>query len=174
MVAQKKNKHVCNLFRWLTAVFIWRIVFASYLAGKHSKRGDGKLSLCPAEGSIASWETSLICTNVFVSPCRPSPTHPPTQVKRGLFLGRGPEWRQLKKGQQSSGLCVGQCFTLKGSDAGRDRVQPGGQQYLLVAEGLRALDFALPVVLHDHHGRVDFSHRQVCRCWENDKLTCKD
>lgn len=171
MAEKKKNKHVCNLFRWLTADFIWWIVFASYLAGKHSKRGDGKLSLCPAEGSIASWEASLICRNVFVSPCRPPP---PLPGKTRALSWKRTRVAATQTGQQSSGLCVGQCFTLKGSDAGRDWVQPGGQQYLLVTEGLRALDFALPVVLHDHHGRVDFSHRQVCRCWENDKLTCKD
>lgn len=46
-------------------------------------------------------------------------------------------------------------------------------QYLLVTKGLGALDFALPVVLHDHHGGIDFSHCEVCRCWESDKLTCK-
>lgn len=38
------------------------------------------------------------------------------------------------------------------------------QQYLVITESLRALDLALPVVLHDHHGSVDFPHCQVCRC----------
>lgn len=45
--------------------------------------------------------------------------------------------------------------------------------YLLVTKGLWALDLALTVILHNHHGRVDFSHCEVCRCWESDKLTCK-
>lgn len=50
---------------------------------------------------------------------------------------------------------------------------PSRLQYLLVTKGLWALDLALPVVLHNHHGGVDFSHCEVCRCWESDKLTCK-
>lgn len=37
-------------------------------------------------------------------------------------------------------------------------------QYLLLSESLSPFGFALPVILHDHHGGVDFPHRQVCRC----------
>jgi len=39
-------------------------------------------------------------------------------------------------------------------------------------ESLCPFGFTLPIVLHDHHGSVDFSHCQVCRCWEMDKLPC--
>lgn len=64
-------------------------------------------------------------------------------------------------------------LTLKGSDAGRAALFSLRQQYLLITKSLRALDLALPVVLHDHHGSIDFPHCQVCCCWENDKLPCK-
>lgn len=50
-------------------------------------------------------------------------------------------------------------LTLKVSGAGGVL-----RQYLLVPESLRAFDLALPVVLHDHHGGVDFPHCQVCGC----------
>lgn len=45
--------------------------------------------------------------------------------------------------------------------------------YLFLSQGLQLFRLALPVVFHDHHGGVDFAHRQVCGCWENDKLPCK-
>lgn len=45
--------------------------------------------------------------------------------------------------------------------------------YLFLSQGLQLFRLALPVVFHDHHGGVDFAHRQVCGCWENDKLPWK-
>lgn len=45
--------------------------------------------------------------------------------------------------------------------------------YLFLPQCLQLFRLALPVVFHDHHGGVDFAHRQVCGCWENDKLPCK-
>lgn len=45
--------------------------------------------------------------------------------------------------------------------------------YLFLLQGLQLFRLALPVVFHDHHGGVDFAHRQVCGCWKNDKLPCK-
>lgn len=36
--------------------------------------------------------------------------------------------------------------------------------YLFLSQGLQLFRFALPVVFHDHHGGVDFAHRQVCGC----------
>lgn len=45
--------------------------------------------------------------------------------------------------------------------------------YLFLSQGLQLFRLALPVVFHDHHGGVDFAHRQVCGCWKNDKLPCK-
>lgn len=50
---------------------------------------------------------------------------------------------------------------------------PFRRQYLIITRSQWALDLALPVVLHDHHGGIDFPHCQVCCCWENDKLPCK-
>lgn len=48
-----------------------------------------------------------------------------------------------------------------------------GGVYLFLLQGLLLFHLALPVVFHDHHGGVDFAHRQVCGCWKNDKLPCK-
>lgn len=36
--------------------------------------------------------------------------------------------------------------------------------YLFLSQCLQLFRLALPVVLHDHHGGVDFAHRQVCGC----------
>lgn len=36
--------------------------------------------------------------------------------------------------------------------------------YLFLSQGLQLFRLALPVVFHDHHGGVDFAHRQVCGC----------
>lgn len=36
--------------------------------------------------------------------------------------------------------------------------------YLFLSQGLQLFRLALPVVFHDHHGSVDFAHRQVCGC----------
>lgn len=66
---------------------------------------------------------------------------------------------------QPGNLCGQSAFDFKGSDAGRaERHSPWRQQYLLITKGLRALDLALAVVLHDHHSCVDFPHCQVCGC----------
>lgn len=37
-------------------------------------------------------------------------------------------------------------------------------RYLFLSQGLQLFGLALPVVFHDHHGGVDFAHRQVCGC----------
>ncbi len=39
-----------------------------------------------------------------------------------------------------------------------------GEVYLFLSQGLQLFRLALPVVFHDHHGGVDFAHRQVCGC----------
>lgn len=87
---------------------------------------------------------------------------------------------------------------FKGPMAGKGGIKKGGQEeeeeevkregviwsfrvreylwngvYLFISQGLQLFRLALPVVFHDHHGGVDFAHRQVCGCWENDKLPCK-
>lgn len=40
----------------------------------------------------------------------------------------------------------------------------GWMVYLFLSKGLQLFRLALPVVFHDHHGGVDFAHRQVCGC----------
>lgn len=98
---ETKQLHLCNLFHWLTAVLI--LVSCVYVisSSKDCMRGYEQFSLCPADGSIASWEASLLWETFLVSPCR-SFNH--SQVKWGLFLGWGPDWQKLgeKKKEASS------------------------------------------------------------------------
>lgn len=92
---------------------------------------------------------------------------------KSIFGRRQAKFSPRASGGERTNRGLGKKIRVKRKSFGREWDFSGIGVYLFLSQGLHLFRLALPVVFHDHHGGVDFAHRQVCGCWENDKLPCK-